>query len=90
MTTKEFDDFYSGDPDFNWDGSEGCEGRMETFEPHVSRVAERSRIRPRTVWTIVDGDDGEMYVLPGFHLVNRVLYFVSNEEWESEEEYYIW
>ena len=31
----------------------------------------------RTVWTLVDGDDGDQYVLSGFHIVNRVGYLIS-------------
>lgn len=28
--------------------------------------------KPDTVWTIVDGDNGELYVVPGFAVVNYV------------------
>ena len=27
---------------------------------------------PRRIWTLVDGDDGNMYIVDGYHLVNRV------------------
>jgi hypothetical protein len=29
------------------------------------------------VWTLVDGDDGDQYLLSGFHFVNRIGYLVS-------------
>lgn len=32
---------------------------------------------PRAVWTLIDGDDGEQYVLSGCHYVNRIGYLVS-------------
>lgn len=32
---------------------------------------------PRTVWTVLDGDDGDLYVASGYHFVNRIGYLVS-------------
>ena len=32
---------------------------------------------PRTIWTFVDGDDGNQYVLSGYHFVNRIGYLIS-------------
>ena len=34
---------------------------------------------PRTVWTLVDGDDGDQYLLSGYHIVNRFGYVLSIE-----------
>jgi hypothetical protein len=88
---KEFDDHFTGDPDFNWEDEPGCEGRMETYSPYVDQVQEQCEKNIKKVWTIVDGDeDDRMYAIPGFHYVNRFLYFISNEEWENEEEIYLW
>lgn len=81
---------YTGNPDFNSEGQEGCEGRMETFSPYVDRVQEQFKKNPKTVWTVVDDDEGELVIVPGFHFVNRILYFVSNEEWKDEFEVYEW
>jgi len=33
---------------------------------------------PRTVWTLIDGDDGPL-ISSGYHLVNRLGYFVSKQ-----------
>ena len=30
------------------------------------------------IWTVIDGDDG-IYVTSGFHLVNRLLYLVTEQ-----------
>ena len=38
------------------------------------------------VWSVVDGDDGGMYLCPGFRLVNLVLYVVTLVPWTDEEE----
>lgn len=85
----EFHDLYSGDPDFNYENEEGQEGFMETFEPHVSRVQKVLQETPEKVWTIFDSDEG-MEICAGYHLANRVLYFISNEKWENENECYSW
>jgi hypothetical protein len=39
---------------------------------------------PRHVWTLVEGDDGNLYIVNGYHLVNRVNYFVTNLPFEGE------
>ena len=81
---------YDGNPDFNYEGQEGCEGQMETFSPHVERVVEQNKKAPKTVWTVVEDDEGELVIVPGLHYVNRILYFVSTEEWKDESECYEW
>jgi hypothetical protein len=96
MTADEFDEKYTGNPNFNSDGEEGQEGYMETFSPHIERVLEQNKTNPRTVWTIIEGDgwdddeDDNTWIVAGYHLVNRLKYFISNEEWESEDEQYQW
>jgi hypothetical protein len=92
-----FEDKYTGDPRFNSDGCEGQEGYMETFSPHVDRVIEQDKINPQTVWTVIEGDDWDedkdddnTWIVAGYHHVNRLKYFISNEEWESEDEQYRW
>ena len=43
------------------------------------------------VWTIVDGtDDGDLYALPGFHVVNAVSYVVTEVPWPSETADAVW
>jgi hypothetical protein len=44
----------------------------------------KSKLHNKQVWTVVDGDNGEMYVLPGFHLVNRVGYFITEEVYDEK------
>lgn len=87
----DFDNSYSGNEDFNWQGEDGCEGMMETFSPHIERVLEVSKSAPKTVWTIMDSEDDDIMVIcAGYHHVGRVSYFISNEEWKEENEEYLW
>lgn len=38
------------------------------------------------LWTVVDGDDGGLYALSGWHYVNRVGYVLTEEDWEEPTE----
>ena len=37
---------------------------------------------------MIDGDDG-MYLVQGYHLVNRIYYVITNEDAETEDEQYL-
>lgn len=50
----------------------GC--LFETYGEELDFVRQQD---PRTVWTLVDGDDGDQYVLSDFHFVNRIGYLLS-------------
>lgn len=45
---------------------------------------------PKKIWTIVKNEDGEMKVLPGIHIVNRVMHLISTNEWNSADEEYLY
>ena len=38
------------------------------------------------MWTILEGDDNELYYTTGVHVVNRIGYFVTEEEYQEEIE----
>jgi len=38
----------------------------------------------RHVWTEMDGDDG-VYIVNGYHLVNRISYYLTNVPWQDGE-----
>lgn len=35
------------------------------------------------VWTLME-EDGEMFIVTGFHFVNRLGYFVTEKPWDQE------
>lgn len=38
------------------------------------------------VWTVVEGDTGKRWwALTGYHVVNRLFYLVSEQEWTDED-----
>lgn len=62
------------------------EGQFETYGEdikHVLRVAEQ---HPRRVWTLLDGEENVILV-NGFHYVNRICYFITNEDGTEGETY---
>jgi len=53
---------------------------FETFGEELEFVLSQS---PNKVWTYISGDDGS-YIVAGYHHVNRLGYFITEKEWESE------
>ena len=79
LTEDEFDERYQLipnhlDPNASWGSGDGPGCLFETYGPELDFVRQQD---PRTVWTIVDGDDGDMYVVSGLHFVNRIGYLIS-------------
>jgi hypothetical protein len=47
------------------------------FDTHGQELAFVRHQDPRTIWTLVDGDDGNLYVVSGYRIVNRIGYLIS-------------
>ncbi len=62
----------------------GC--MYETFGEELEYVKAQPNER---VWTIVDGEGNDLIVIAGFHIVNRLGYLVTFEDWSDEFEEYI-
>ena len=63
---------------------------FETFGNELEFVLNALKRRPKRVWTLVDGDNGTSWITAGYHLVNRVGYFVTLSDWEREDEQYLY
>jgi hypothetical protein len=79
MTEDEFDAAYTLvtnhlNPNATWafDDCMGC--LFETYGLELDFVRQQDR---RTVWTLLDGDDGDLYIVSGYHYVNRIGYLIS-------------
>lgn len=55
--------------------------KFETYGEELDFVRAQD---PRCIWTLVDGDDGNLYITSGYHLVNRINYFVTEVPFEGE------
>ena len=63
---------------------DGC--MFETYGEEVRYVGKMVQENPKKVWTIIDDNEGHMFFSTGCHLVNRVGYFITEEEYEEEIE----
>src|SRR5690606_14629478 len=61
-------------PSAGWAIGEGGGGLFETNGEEFEFVRRQDPLR---AWTLIDGDDGDMYVISGLHHVNRVGYLIS-------------
>lgn len=54
--------------------------RFETYGEELALVLATPK---RYIWTLVDGDTATI-IIPGYHLVNRINYFITEFPWEHE------
>ena len=62
---------------------EFVEDKFETYGIDLQFVRSVYDVDPNKVWTLVDGDDGNLYIVNGYHLVNRINYFVTEVPFEG-------
>jgi hypothetical protein len=79
MTEDEFDAQYPLitnhiNPNASWAFGDGPGCLFETYDEELAFVRSQDA---RTIWTLVDGDDGSQYVISGYHVVNRIGYLIS-------------
>ena len=43
------------------------------------------KIDKHFVWTVVDGENDKLIILPGFHYVNRLGYYATDNPWEDKD-----
>jgi hypothetical protein len=56
---------------------------FETYGDEYDAVKKAHEINPKIVWTEVDGDEGS-YIVAGWHFVNRIHYYITENPWEDE------
>jgi len=61
-------------PNASWAFGDGPGCLFETYGDELAFVRAQDT---RTIWTFIDGDDGECYVVSGYHHVNRIGYLIS-------------
>lgn len=67
------------DPKASWQNQDSEGTMFETLGEELKYV----RSQPNNkVWTFVEGNHGT-YLIPGYHTVNRLGYFVCETEWDD-------
>jgi hypothetical protein len=79
MTEDEFDACYplrtnhfNAHAGWAYGDDRGC--LFETYGEDLDFLRQQA---PSIIWTLVDGDDGDQYLLSGYHIVNRIGYLLS-------------
>lgn len=62
-------------------------GLFETYGQDLDIVRNIAKTDPRRVWTLMDADDGSTIWVNGFWRVNRILYAITNERGEENEQF---
>lgn len=71
--------------------SEHDEGSMlETYGKDLEVIRKQAKENVKKVWTLVDGQENNLIAITGYHLINRVNYIITEEEWKNENEEYLW
>jgi hypothetical protein len=74
------------DPDASWhNGEYGI--MFETYGEELDYVI--SQIDKNTVWTYIDNNEGGLSVVAGYHIVNRIGYFITEVPWESDDLFWV-
>jgi len=63
-------------PQATWAVGDGPGCLFETFGEEFEFVRRYDR---RKVWTLVDGNDGDLYITSGLHFANRVGFLITRE-----------
>jgi hypothetical protein len=60
---------------------------FETFGEELAYIVSLSNNEEskKFVWTIVDGENEETWIIPGYHYVNRYGYLITEKPWENED-----
>lgn len=52
-------------------------GELLKYETFGDDLFTLNHIDNKFIWTIIEGDSGKWYISPGFHIVNRINYVVT-------------
>ena len=56
---------------------------FETYGDELAYV-KSSEFSDKQIWTLIDCENEETYIIPGFHFVNRNGYFITQIPWEDD------
>ena len=90
LTEEQWFDTYKPIPnhlDENASFNDGDNGYMfETYGDELEFVKAQDSNR---IWTYSDGDNGGTYISDGYHVVNRIGYFVTTVPYDDKQYYQI-
>ena len=63
---------------------------FETYGEDLKTVMDLWQKDEKCIWTVVSGDSGLLYIIAGFHFVNRMNYIITELPWITGEEVYLY
>lgn len=64
---------------------------FETYGEELTLVEKHLKEKgPEYVWTAINGEKSKMWLVPGFHRVDRLGYFLTTKPWDEEERDYLY
>lgn len=61
-------------------------GEPRHFETYGTDLREVLDTDHNRVWTLMDGDGGELFIGNGYHLVNRQAYYITEKPFGEDED----
>ena len=74
------------DDNASFQTEDGIGYMFETYDDELRFVQSQE---PNRIWTYSDGDDGGTYISDGYHVVNRIGYFVTTVPYDDKQYYQI-
>ena len=71
------------DNNASFQNEEGIGIMFETYGDELEFVRNQN---PNTIWTYCHGDNNCSYISSGYHLFNRLGYFITAEPWAEDED----
>ena len=61
----------------------------ETYGKDLEEIIETNKERPQHIWTLITDDEGDELIVEGYHYINRVGYFVTEQPCQPDATYLI-
>ena len=55
---------------------------FETYGTDLTFITS-SEFHVRQIWTLISAENEEEYIIPGYHIINREGYFLTEKPWED-------
>jgi len=58
--------------------------KFETYGEELKFVRSVNATEPNRVWTLIEGDSGNLWIVNGYHFVNRLNYFITEKPYDGD------
>jgi hypothetical protein len=59
--------------------------KFETYGEELEFVRTINSTEPDRVWTLIEGDSGNLWITNGYRFVNRLNYFITKHPYEGKD-----